>query len=72
MLDKIIASRTIFANIENQLADNIKLMEAGEDEFLLRDALRLSILLDFLLGNLIAYEFLQDIEQTVFLQDILP
>lgn len=70
MLNQIFVTRTIFLHIENQLADDIQLMEAQEDELLLRDIDGLAVLLCLLRGDLVTDELLQDIHHTVLPQDV--
>ena len=72
MLDQIVASRSIFLHIKNQLANRIELMEARKNELPFRLVDRLAVLFRLFRCDLKAHEFLQNIEHAVLLQHHLP
>ena len=72
MLHEIVAPRTMRADIGDHLPHDIKLVEAREDDAALGDGRFLAIPYDLFLLLLAAHEFLQDVEQAVLLQHVLP
>ena len=73
MLDEVIVSRSVLADMIDQFPHNIQLMITREDNFFcfldVRGAVRHDL---FLFGLFVADEFLQDVQEFIFLKYIFP
>ena len=73
VLNQIIVARAVLFNLSNQLSYHVQLMITGKNNFPGKNLPGASIFLPYLLaGNLIADKFLDNIQQFIFLQNLIP
>ena len=73
VLDEVVLASPPAAHVGDELAHHVELVVAGEDDFALPDFLDLPVgLPDVLLLLRVADELLEDVEEAVPLQDVLP